>query len=77
MKLKALPKNTFLKKFTKLTLVSNFTVNKSFPATVSWSNTKLLKAFSDDLAFRRNGLSVFTKLNLMLLTSVNIRNKGN
>ena len=75
MKLKALLKNTFLKTFTKLTLVSNFTVNELFPATISWSNTRLLKAFSDDfLAFFRHGLSVFTKLNLMLLTSVNIRN---
>ena len=77
MKLKALLKNTFLKTFTKLTLVSNFTVNELFPATISWSNTTLLKAFSDDLAFFRHGLSVFTKLNLMLLTSVNIRNRRN
>ena len=68
MKLKALPKNTLLKKFTTLTFGSNLTVNELFPTTISWSNTKPLKAFSDDLAFCRRGLPVFTKLNLMLLT---------
>ena len=39
MKVKAFPKNTFLKIFTKLTFLSNFTVNELFPATISWSNT--------------------------------------
>ena len=40
MKLIALPKkNIFLQKFTKLALVSNFTVKELFPATISWSNT--------------------------------------
>ena len=70
-------KKSFLKKFTKYTFLSNFTVNEVFPTTMYWSNTKLLKAFSDDVAFFRHGLSVFTKLNLMLLISVNIRNRGN
>ena len=73
MKLKALPKNNFLKKFTNLTIVSNFTTNELFPTTINGSNTKLLKTFSNDLAFSRHGLSVFAKLNLML-KSVNIRN---
>ena len=75
--IKKFAQNRLLKKFTKLTFVSNFTVNELFPITINWSNTKLLKAFSDDLAFFRHGLSVFTKLNLMLLISVNIRNRGN
>ena len=39
MKLKVLPKNTLLKKITKLAFVINFTVNELFPVTVSWSNT--------------------------------------
>ena len=38
MNLKALPKNTFLKKFTKLTFVCNFTVNDLFP-----TSNKLVK----------------------------------
>ena len=55
---KSFAKNAFLKKITKLTFVSNFTVNIYFPATMSWPNTKLVKAFSDVLAFLRHGLSV-------------------
>ena len=35
-----------------------------------------MRAFSDNLAFCRDGLSVFTKLNLMFLTSVNNINRG-
>ena len=35
----------------------------------------MLKAFSDDLAIFGHGL--FTKLNLILLTFVNIKNKEN
>ena len=50
MKLKAFPKNTFLNKFVKFLVVSNFTVNELFPAEMSWSNTYMLKDFSDDLA---------------------------
>ena len=67
MKLKALLKNTFLKKIYKVDIV-----NELFLA--SWSNTKLLKVFSDNLAFCRHGSSVF---NLMFLTSVNDINRGN
>ena len=71
MKLKALPK-------TLQSFVSNFTVNGLFPAIMSWSNTYMLKAFSDDLAFFQHDLLlVFAKLNVILLTSVNIRNRGN
>ena len=62
-------KKHFLKKIYKVDIV-----NKLFLA--SWSNTKLLRAFSDNLAFCRDGLSVFTKLNLMFLTSVNNINRG-
>ena len=36
---KGFSKNTFLKKITKLTFVSDFTVNKYFPTTMSWPNT--------------------------------------
>ena len=50
MKLKAFPKNTFLNKFAKFLFVSNFTVNELVPAEMSWSNTYMLKDFSDDLA---------------------------
>ena len=35
---KSFAKNAFLKKITKLTFVSNFTVNRYFPATMSWPN---------------------------------------
>ena len=33
-----------------------------FPPAISWSNTCLLKAFSDDLAFLQHGLSESAKL---------------
>ena len=36
---KSFTKNAFLKKITKMAFVSNFTVNKYFPATMSWPNT--------------------------------------
>ena len=69
MKLKALPKKHFPKKFMKFTLSTNYIsqggqILNCFP-------------FSDNLAFCRHGLSVFTRLHLLLLTSVNIRNRGN
>ena len=66
---KSFAKKHFLKKIYKVDIV-----NELFLA--SWSNTKLLRAFSDNLAFCRDGLSVFTKLNLMFLTSVNNINRG-
>ena len=72
MKLKSLPKSTFLKKTDQVDIF-----NELFPATKSWSNTKLMKTFSDNLPFCRHGLSIFTELNLILLTSVNIRNRRN
>ena len=69
---KSFPKNHILKKIYKIDII-----NELFPATKGWSNTKFLKAFSDDIAFCRPGLQIFTELNLILLTSVNIRNRGN
>ena len=36
---KSFAKKHFLKKFTNLTFVSNFTVNELFPPAMSWSNT--------------------------------------
>ena len=56
MKLKAFPKNTFLNKFAKFLFVSNFTVNELVPAEMSWSNTYMLKDFSDDLAEPFSGI---------------------
>ena len=35
---KSFAKIAFLKEITKLTFVSNFTVNKYFPVTMSWAN---------------------------------------
>ena len=46
----------------------------SFPQ--QWAG-QILEPFSDELAFFQHGLLVFAKLNLILLTSVNIRNRGN
>ena len=74
---KDLPKNSLLKRFRKFTIVSNFTVIELFPAIRSWPNISLFKPFSDDIAFLRYGLLIFMKLNLMLLISVIIRNRGN
>ena len=59
---------SFPKKLTKFTLSANYfsqagQMLNCFP-------------FPDNLAFCRHGLSVFTKLDLLLLTSVNIKNRG-
>ena len=68
MKLKALPKKHFPKKFTKFTLSTNYFSQAG--------QILICFPFSDNLAFCRHGLSVFTKLDLLLLASVNIRNRG-
>ena len=54
---KSFAKKHFLQKIYRVDIV-----NEIYPATKSRSNTKLLKAFSDDLAFCRHGLPNFTKI---------------
>ena len=67
-KLKALPETLSYKEYTKLSLSTNYVLQVG-QILNCFSNTK--PAFSDNLAFSRYDLSVFTKLNLILLTLVN------
>ena len=64
--IKSFTKKHFLKNFLQSwhSLVISLSMNY-FPPAISWSNTWLLKAFSDDLAFLQHSLSESAKLRVL------------